>query len=762
MADPAVDAASKRLTIEAAISEIMNKEAEILELHNKIRAAGITGAGAGSLVGEVARLNTAIAELTTKTQRGVGASTALTAQLREVSRASTTTTTSAGGLGDAFTLVGNKSLIAVDALMKLNQQQAKISADRYDFITSISEAIGGSSRFYVQIAKDVTSFDTEMASYDKNSDARVTSIRKYYKELGVDASDYRKGLSEQQLGFISDMSAGTEVFAKAQYAARSFYGLATGFRKESEAVGAKIVPDDFFRIQGVPIDVVFGSAEAAMRPLTALLSDETLSKPFAARMRDEKSANEVIEDTVRMSTAIKAFGMNETEATELVRLNYINTGEAGTDYFNSVTKAAMTGELAFGYSAQQIVQDITKMSSNFEVFGFRSADDFAKIAASAHNAHMTIEDLQGVMTKFNTFESAASAVGQLNAALGTNFDALELMTLKFEDPAMFIQRLRDGFVSAGKTFEELPATYRTMMTQQLGITMEGLRGIMDGSAATLDDLTAKQESAEANYVAGGTTEAERQRALDETIKSRVKITGEMLQEAGDITKQLERAANRIANTSNKMSYQAVATADGLNKVAKDVAKNTIPAMETYIKAQSDQIGTILETAFSNKNAKFVQNVISEIEKQINVLASAAKTIQADFAKQFPAASNQGAADINGPPVNGAAATQPAQTQDLFVSPGGGTVVTANFGDFNQKSFILDKRDELIARPPPTAASAPPPTRASSPLPAVSDTIRASLQSVGSSLRIELDVGQLTDLILRDIMMNKPNVFGGIG
>jgi len=285
---------------------------------------------------------------------------------------------------------------------------------------------------------------------------------------------------------------------------------------------------------------------------------------------------------------------------------------------------------------------------------------------------------------------------------------------------------------------------------------------MDGSAATLDDLTAKQESAEANYVAGGTTEAERQRGLDETIKSRVKITGQMLQEAGDITKQLEKAANRIANTSNKMSYQAVASADGLNKVAKDVAKNTIPAMETYITTQSDQIGKILETTFSDANSKFVQNVISEIEKQINVLVSGAKTIQADFAKQFPAMT-AGAAAPGGPQVSGSPPTPPASpVRDMYVSPGGGTVVTANFGDFNQKSFILDKRDELIARPPPTAASAPPLPRASSPLPAVSDTIRASLQSVGSSLRIELDVGQLTDLILRDIMMNKPNVFGGIG
>lgn len=756
MADPGVDAASTRLNIEQAIAAIMQQESLILVEQAKIRAGTVTEANARTAIDSYMA---AVVRLRAESGATASATARLDRAISDASRTSTSATTSAGGLGDAFTLVGNKSLIAVDALMKLNQQQAVISADRYDFITSISEAIGGSSRFYVQIAKDVKTFDAEMASYDENSAARLGSIKEYYKELGVVAGDYRKVLSEQQLGFISDMSAGTEVFAKAQYAARSFFGLATGFRKESTEAGAKIVPDDFFRIQGVPIDVVFGSAEAAMRPLTELLSDETLSKPFAARMRDEKSANEVIEDTVRMSTAIKAFGMNATDATELVRLNYINTGEAGTDYFNSVTKAAMTGEKAFGYTSQQIVQDITKMSSNFEIFGFRSADDFAKIAASAHNAHMTIEDLQGVMTKFNTFESAASAVGQLNAALGTNFDALELMTLKFEDPAMFIQRLRDGFVSAGKTFEDLPATYRTMMTQQLGITMEGLRGIMDGSASTLEELTAKQESAEADYVKGGKTEEERQRGLDETIKSRVKITGQMLKEAGDVTAQIERAANRIANTSNKLSYQAAASADGLNKFAKDVAKQTIPALETYINTQSDQIGKILETTFADANSKFVQNVISEIEKQINVLVAAAQTIQAGFAQQYPAAAAPAAA---GTTATTPTPASPPVANDMYVSPGGGTVVTANFGDFNQKSFILDKRDELIARPPPEAATTPPPPRAASPLTAVSDTIRASLQSVGSSLRIDLDVGQLTDLILRDIMMNKPNVFGGIG
>jgi hypothetical protein len=79
---------------------------------------------------------------------------------------------------------------------------------------------------------------------------------------------------------------------------------------------------------------------------------------------------------------------------------------------------------------------------------------------------------------------------------------------------------------------------------------------------------------------------------------------------------------------------------------------------------------------------------------------------------------------------------------------------------NQKSYSLDRRDELVAKPPPEKT--PPPAPAKPAVPALADAVRASLVGVGTSLRIELDVGQLTDLVLRDIMMNKPNVFGGLG
>jgi polyhydroxyalkanoate synthesis regulator phasin len=456
---------------------------------------------------------------------------------------------------------------------------------------------------------------------------------------------------------------------------------------------------------------------------------------------------------MRMSTAIKAFGMTSSEVTELVRTNYIMTGKAGTDYFNDVTKAAMTGEKAFGYSSQMIIQDITRMSNNFETFGYRTPDQLAKISAAAHDAHMSISDLQNVMGKFNTFESAAGAVGQLNAALGTNFDALELMTLKFEDPAQMIQRLRDGFMTAGKTFEDLPATYRTMITQQLGITTEALRGIMDGSVRDIDALTAKQEDANALYDASGKSEAEKREAMDEAIKSRVKITGDMIDKAGDMVAQSERAANRFANTSNFYIERTAAIGDAINGVSSKVAETLIPKMGDLIEGAANSYSTIIMQALGASQ----EQLAKQAEATLNNLVDKLKQVIKDFQESNP--------DIEldtkkVSPTIKKGVVEPAG--DLYVSPGGSTVVTANFGEMNARSFSLDSRDELVAKPPPEPAAPPPSTASRSPIPALTDAVRASLTSVGTSLRIELDVGQVTDLVLRDIMMNKPNIFGGIG
>ncbi len=752
MADPSVQSSSDRLSIEQAIAKVIAKENELLIEQDKIRR------GISTSTGRTAQLERDIDKLTSKVRDATSTNSALSRSVESVGDSSTRASSGVRDNSDAVSGLAGATGGAIDQLVVFREELQKISENRYDFVTSIAAQIGGSSRLYAAAIKDVQDFNTEMAYYDENNAGRIDNVKAYYKEMqdlvGSNVDGFDK-LTEAQMEFVGQIGIGNKAFASAQYAAREFYGLSSGFIKD----GGSIVPDGFFRIQGVPIEDVFGSVEAAFQPLSEMLSDETLSLSIAEKMSDKQGADEMVHDVMRMSTAIKAFGMTSSEVTELVRTNYIMTGKAGTDYFNDVTKAAMTGEKAFGYSSQMIIQDITRMSNNFETFGYRTPDQLAKISAAAHDAHMSISDLQNVMGKFNTFESAAGAVGQLNAALGTNFDALELMTLKFEDPAQMIQRLRDGFMTAGKTFEDLPATYRTMITQQLGITTEALRGIMDGSVRDIDALTAKQEDANALYDASGKSEAEKREAMDEAIKSRVKITGDMIDKAGDMVAQSERAANRFANTSNFYIERTAAIGDAINGVSSKVAETLIPKMGDLIEGAANSYSTIIMQALGASQ----EQLAKQAEATLNNLVDKLKQVIKDFQESNP--------DIEldtkkaSPTIKkGVIIPPPEPTGDLYISPGPSrTVVTADFGDFRkQRSWEVAKGDEVIAQPQSDPAAPPPSTASRSPIPALTDAVRASLSSVGTSLRIELDVGQVTDLVLRDIMMNKPNIFGGIG
>lgn len=742
----------KILDIETAILNTLSAEVAALSARNALQ-----GQGATLTPGQIKSIEATAKAMTTANDavsKNLGLTTGLTRAYdglgSSASRASPSIRDSSTSLSDVASVSG----VAVDQLIKFREELQKISEGRYAFVSNIAGEIGGSSRLYAAAIRDVTDFNSEMQYYQGNSAKLASHISEYYENMQDLVGRGAAGMTEGQKQFVAQIGIGNDAFASAQYAAREFYGLSSGFVKRD----GKIVPDGFFRIQGIPIEDVFGSVEEAFKPLSEMLSDETLSLSIAEKMSDKQGADEMVEDVMRMSTAIKAFGMTSTEMTEAVRMNYIMTGEAGTDYFNEMTKASMLGEKAFGYSSQQIISDITKMASNFDVFGYRAPEELAKISAAAKDAHLSIGDLQSVMGKFNTFESAAGAVGQLNSALGTNFDALELMTLKFEDPAMMIQRLREGFMSAGKTFDEIPAAYRSMITQQLGITTEALRGLMDGSIRDIEELNSQQESANQIYEKSGISEAERRTALDESIKSRVKITEDMIESAGDMVEQADRAANRFANTSNAYIERTAEIGDAINGVSANVAKKLIPKMNDVIETATNSYSKLITGSVKAAEEQLVTQSLQDLGK---ILDRMLQTVT-DFQKNYPGIFT----DVAVPTIKDGTVARPARSvNDMYVSPGGATVVTANYGELNQQSFILDKRDELIARPPPetTAPPAPPAAPKSAPsLPAVSDAIRASLQGVGTSLRIELDVGQLTDLVLRDIMMNKPNVFGGVG
>ncbi len=688
-----------------------------------------------------------------------------------VARTSTNDTYRASSQGAADATSGLAKLhtgvkIFNDEMFAAAQRLNDLSEERRALTQEIAASIGGSSRLFNVMATDAKSATDMIDAASRNA---TDKLKGYYETLGHVAGDAVGSLREEQLKFISDVNATDSAFLNTQVSIDKFYRSATGFK---EGQDGKLVPDSFFMVQGVPIRDIMGSTQKAFEPFLNILKDETLQQPFAKKMLSPESMDESLKELKRIDVAIVGLGINSRDVTETIRLNYIRTGEATTDYFNEVVKAGEIAQNAFGYNSQMIVGDVLKMSQNIEVFGMRGADEFAKIAARVKDLHMNVNDLQGAMGKFDTFESAAQTVGQLNSALGTNFDALELMTLKFEDPAMMIERLREGLMSAGKSFDDMPIAYRRMITQQLGITMEGLRGLMDGNVRSLDEMTQQQEDARSELEKGLTSE-QQQRALDARLESRVKLNEGMVRSAQDITALSERAAKVFAQNGVAVSEMAERSTDGLHRLAREYTETAAPAIKELLNTltKADDIFTTASTKFGVKTIDsgrieqsvkeaaelFAREVSEQLEKIIKVTFDL---------------SDQEAKDL----ASGKTAVKTMPEAEDVIMKGsldkeGARILYGNYGQFGGRVAIpVDERDTVAAvssealesRTPTTSPPPSPAPPARPPVPAFTDAVRASLTGVGTSLRIELDVGQLTELVLRDIMMNKPNVFGGIG
>ena len=704
------------------------------------------------------------------------------------------------GANDSSSAMG----VLVTATKALNQEMFNaarrldtMSLERRALTSELAKELGGSSRLFNELA---TGARTASDMFDSTSKNVVGKMKDYYKTFGEVAGAATAGLQESQLEFIAQVNSTDRAFLSAQTAMDQFYRSASGFKEEN----GKLVSDSFFTVQGVPLMDVMGGTKEAFQPFLDLLTDETLQQPFAQKMLAPDKIDESLKELKRIDVAMLGLGLRSDQVTSLVRTNYLRSGEASTEYFDEVVKAAEMGQNAFGYNAQTIVGDIYKMTQNIEVFGFRSGDEFAKIAARTKDLHMTIEDLQGAMGKFDTFESAAQTVGQLNAALGTNFDAMELMTLKYEDPGMMLEKLREGLLSTGKTFDEIPITYKRMITQQLGITMEGVRGLMDGNVRSLDQLTAQQEGARAKLETGLDSK-QQQAALDARLESRVKEASLFSKTAQDMNDLAERAAKIFSQGGVSASNMAEKTADSLKMLSKEYTSTVAPAIKAVNEAvmQADQVFTKIATEQTSVAIKAVEPLLREVSQKLvrEFIDQMKKGLESVLNNPQQLKDAQGKLDQIVPKTT----PTPAPTAQAPVVPSppgrdvvmkgeldeGDRVILSNYGSI-LRSTLIDKNDTLFASPtvsktdinqqqasiqaasqspqqpaasaaaqPAAAPTAAPPASAAPALPAVSDAIRASLQGAGSSLRIELDVSQLTDLILRDIMMNKPNVFGGL-
>ena len=262
--------------------------------------------------------------------------------------------------------------------------------------------------------------------------------------------DLKKTFSVQNLALSTLTKIGevTLSFVKSADKARASLAQATGLG--FEFTGVMIDAQREANLLGV-------SMEDAGKAIGSLVSGTT---DFVNMSRMEQDA--IVGTTVRLGR----LNVSTDESAKLLQ-NLTQALGLSTMGANDLTVSLATMGLELGINAAQMIQDFNQSLSVLAVYGDQAPKIFTKLAAAAKVAGVEVSSLLSLAGRFDTFQSAAETVAQLNAVLGTQLSTTQMLLATEEDR---IEMLIESIQMGDMQFDQLDRFTQKAVAASVGIT----------------------------------------------------------------------------------------------------------------------------------------------------------------------------------------------------------------------------------------------------------------------------------------------------
>ena len=160
------------------------------------------------------------------------------------------------------------------------------------------------------------------------------------------------------------------------------------------------------------------------------------------------------------------FGVDGATAVDVLNFFSTNLGKS-LDKSEELTKQlAMMGP-RIGISTSKITKDFQAALPTLAVYGDRAIDVFQGIAGAARMAGVETSKMLDLANKFDTFSSSAETAGKLNAILGTQISAMEMLNMKENER---IETLIRSVQATGVAFKDLGRFEQKAIAAAAGIS----------------------------------------------------------------------------------------------------------------------------------------------------------------------------------------------------------------------------------------------------------------------------------------------------
>jgi hypothetical protein len=232
----------------------------------------------------------------------------------------------------------------------------------------------------------------------------------------------------------------------------------------------------------------------------------------------ERLRNEIGQNIAAMAIYRKGMGFTAEQQATLVALADAQ-GKNIVTVQHEYAKFSLGMAKRFGLDSKLIGKAMADMTADVGNFGTLSTKQLAQVATYTQKLGIETKALQGVVKKYDDFESAAKSAAMLNQTFGMQIDVLKM--LKDEDPASRLSQLQKSFQATGRSYESLSRAERRRMAELAGLDDKSaeLAFSQRGLSMSYEDVQAAGEETEVGF-----------KDINETIKELAKNMKKILEE----------------------------------------------------------------------------------------------------------------------------------------------------------------------------------------------------------------------------------------
>ena len=208
---------------------------------------------------------------------------------------------------------------------------------------------------------------------------------------------------------------------------------------------------------------------------------------------ENKTTRDALADTASLMDAAYDSGL-EFAGSLGVLTSTLNMSSAQA---NQVALDIAGAAKAMGAPPKEMLADFATLGPQLAAWGPNTKKVFLETAAAAKALNMQTSEMLDIAGQFDTFESAADRVGQLNAALGGDyFDTVEMVMATESER---IEMIMDGIEATGRSFGDMGRFEKKRLAEAAGMTVDQLSKIANGNRDLYEELQRYQEDATMSY-----------------------------------------------------------------------------------------------------------------------------------------------------------------------------------------------------------------------------------------------------------------------